>query len=61
MADNRARGAINDGFCPDCDVSLDLHDGPDTCKSAGMKADLLRDFWGVFGRSVPAPSEASNG
>jgi len=36
-------------FCPLCDVSLDLHDGPDTCRTAGIKADLLDQFW-VFTR-----------
>jgi|BarGraNGADG00212_1021973.scaffolds.fasta_scaffold47241_4 hypothetical protein len=36
-------------FCPLCDVALDLHDGPDTCRSAGMKADLLSQFWLMTG------------
>jgi hypothetical protein len=35
----------DDRFCPLCGVSLDLHDGPDTCQSAGMKADLLDQFY----------------
>jgi hypothetical protein len=36
-------------FCPLCDVALDLHDGPDTCRSAEMKADLLSRFWSMSG------------
>jgi len=35
-------------FCPLCGVSLDLHDGPDTCRSAEMKADLLDRFLAPF-------------
>jgi hypothetical protein len=31
-------------FCPFCDVTLDLHDGPDTCHLAERKADLLAAF-----------------
>jgi hypothetical protein len=31
-------------FCPLCDVSLDLHDGPDSCDSADAKARLLESF-----------------
>jgi hypothetical protein len=38
----------DDGFCPLCGVTLDLHDGPDTCQSAEMKADLLNQFWRTF-------------
>lgn len=37
-------------FCMLCGVSLDLHDGPDTCKSAEMKADLLDRFYQMFRR-----------
>lgn len=33
-------------FCELCEVTLDLHDGPDTCVSAGMKADLIAGFFG---------------
>lgn len=43
MTDDDAR------FCPLCGVSLDLHDGPDTCESAGRKADLLNQFDRMFG------------
>ena len=32
---------MSTGFCPLCDVSLDLHDGPDSCSTAQAKADLL--------------------
>ena len=35
------------GFCPLCDVTLDLHDGPDSCSSAEAKADVL-DMFGRF-------------
>ena len=38
----------DDRFCPECEVSLDLHDGPDTCESAGRKADLLDQFLRPF-------------
>jgi hypothetical protein len=37
-------------FCPLCGVSLDLHDGPDTCHLAEMKADLLDQFMRPFQR-----------
>jgi len=39
----------DDRFCPLCDVVLDLHDGLDTCRSAGMKADLLDQFGHLVG------------
>ena len=32
------------GFCPLCGVTLDLHDGPDTCATADAKASLLESF-----------------
>jgi len=35
-------------FCSLCEVTLDLHDGPDTCRTAGMKADLLERFYRPF-------------
>ena len=35
-------------FCPLCDVTLDLHDGPDSCSSAAAKADTLS----LFGRGM---------
>jgi hypothetical protein len=38
----------DDQFCPLCGVTLDLHDGPDTCRSAEMKADLLDQFYRPF-------------
>lgn len=31
-------------FCPLCGVSLDLHDGPDSCSSADRKASILEMF-----------------
>jgi hypothetical protein len=37
-----------DGFCNLCDVTLDLHDGPDSCHLAEGKADLLDMFFGAF-------------
>ena len=36
-------------FCPLCGVSLDLHDGPDTCRLAEMKANLLERFGRLVG------------
>lgn len=30
-----------DAFCDFCDVSMDLHGGPDTCHLAESKARLL--------------------
>ena len=39
----------DDRFCPLCGVALDLHDGPDTCRLAEMKADLLDRFWTMAG------------
>ena len=36
------------GFCPLCEVTLDLHDGPDTCYAAETKADMLNMFFGSF-------------
>ena len=38
----------DDQFCHLCEVVLGLHDGPDTCRSAGMKADLLDRFYRPF-------------
>ena len=38
-------------FCPLCEVSLDLHDGPDTCDYAESKARLLEQFDRIFGGS----------
>lgn len=35
-------------FCPDCGVVMDLHDGPDTCLSARMRADLLTQFGAIL-------------
>lgn len=37
----------NPQFCPLCEVSLDLHDGPDSCGTADAKARLLTLFGGV--------------
>lgn len=31
-------------FCPLCEVTLDLHDGPDSCGSADRKATTLEMF-----------------
>jgi hypothetical protein len=36
-----------DPFCPLCGVHLDLHSGPDSCRTASAKADLLAAFAGV--------------
>jgi hypothetical protein len=33
-------------FCPLCDVTLDLHDGPDSCTAADAKARVLEMFGG---------------
>jgi hypothetical protein len=38
-----------DGFCPHCDVTMDLHDGPDTCEYAESKARALETFDRVLG------------
>jgi len=38
----------DDGFCPLCDVTLDLHDGPDSCTSADAKARVLESFGRLF-------------
>jgi len=35
----------NDKFCDECAVSMDLHDGPDSCESAKSKARMLGMFW----------------
>jgi hypothetical protein len=35
---------VKDRFCPECDVSLDLHYNPDDCEGAGLKADPLDRF-----------------
>lgn len=34
----------DDGFCPECGVTNDLHDGPDSCDSADAKARILESF-----------------
>ena len=44
---------VEDGFCPTCEVTLDLHDTKDgedefDCEVAGGKADLLRQFDRMF-------------
>lgn len=40
------------GFCDECDVSLDLHDGPDSCEDAIEKANraeqMTRMMFGGF-------------
>lgn len=36
-----------DGFCPLCGVTLDLHDGPDSCDHADHKARVIESF-GMF-------------
>lgn len=46
--------SVEDGFCPTCEVTLDLHDTKDgedefDCQIAGQKADLLTQFGGLFG------------
>ena len=35
-------------FCDECDVSMDLHDGEDSCDSAEAKARLLERFGGMI-------------
>jgi len=40
-------------FCPDCGVTLDFHDGPDSCEDAEMQAERLENlsrmmFWGLL-------------
>lgn len=40
----------DDGFCDECGVTLDLHDGEDTCESAEMKARLLEAFGRIGGQ-----------
>ena len=37
-----------DGFCPLCGVTLDLHDGPDSCAEAEAKASMLERFERMF-------------
>jgi hypothetical protein len=38
-----------DRFCDLCGVTLDLHDGPDSCDNAEAKARLLEEFSSLFG------------
>lgn len=33
-------------FCEQCGITLDLHDGPDSCTSAEMKAGVIERFFG---------------
>ena len=40
-------------FCPLCDVSLDLHSGPDTCSLAMRKAFVIGEFYGITTRVFP--------
>lgn len=36
-------------FCDECGISLDLHDGPDSCEWAQLKADAIaRVDWAIF-------------
>lgn len=37
-------------FCDDCDVSLDLHDGPDSCEYAEHMARRYEMVSGFLGR-----------
>jgi len=39
----------DDGFCPDCEVTLDLHDGEDSCDLAEAKARLISIFSRIAG------------
>ena len=39
---------MSDGFCDLCEVTLDLHDGPDSCESAEAKARILETFESAF-------------
>ncbi|MGD9753309.1 MAG: hypothetical protein AB7W59_20130 [Acidimicrobiia bacterium] len=41
--------ADDDQFCPHCDVSNDLHNGPDSCAYAEHKANMLEALLGIFG------------
>lgn len=35
-------------FCDECGVSFDLHDGPDSCEWAAVKADQLARMEAIF-------------
>ena len=36
-------------WCDQCGVSMDLHDGPDSCELAELKADeIARVEWALF-------------
>lgn len=37
---------MSEQFCDECDVSMDLHSGEDTCESAAMKAGVIGMFFG---------------
>ena len=41
-----------DPFCPDCGVSIDLHDGPDMCEEAGAFADQIAEMSRMFALGV---------
>lgn len=38
---------MDDRFCNLCDVSLDLHDGPNSCGLAESKVRLFQAFYPV--------------
>lgn len=39
---------MNDNdFCPQCGVTMDLHNDDDDCASAEAKADLMERFWSI--------------
>jgi hypothetical protein len=47
----RGEWADVSAFCPECDVTLDFHDGPDSCEDAQDKAAALEDMERMmFGR-----------
>lgn len=35
-------------FCPDCDVTMDLHDGPDSCDYAESRACAIESVERMF-------------
>ena len=35
---------MSEEFCDLCDVALSLHDGPDSCESAEMRAGVVEMF-----------------
>lgn len=57
MKHDRAEGRVVRSdmptVCGECGLSLDLHDGPDSCEGAQLKADAIaRADWAVFTAGV---------